>query len=185
MGPECADKIFATRHIGKELAESLGLTQLRPVAAVAPGVLGKTGIEAAEIIEGASEKIKPSCIIAIDALAAMDLKRLGNTVQLSDTGISPGSGIGNRRREISERTLGVPVIAVGVPTVISAYTVAKNVLGDTDGGRDLRGAEEYAEFTVASREADLITERASKLISLAVNTALQPSLTPQELLMMM
>ena len=185
LGPECADKIFATRHIGKELAESLGLTQLRPVAAVSPGVLGKTGIEAAEIIEGASEKIKPSCIIAIDALAAMDLKRLGNTVQLSDTGISPGSGIGNRRREISERTLGVPVIAVGVPTVISAYTVAKNVLGDTDGGRDLRCAEEYAEFTVASREADLITERASKLISLAVNTALQPSLTPQELLMMM
>lgn len=185
LGPECAEKIFATRHIGKELAASLGLEELRPVAAVSPGVLGKTGIEAMEVIGGVAERIKPSCIIAVDALAAMDLKRLGSTVQLSDTGISPGSGIGNKRREISEKTLGIPVIAVGVPTVISAYTVARNILDDIEQNVDISKAEKYAEFIVASREADLIIQRASRLISLAINIALQPTLSAQEILMMM
>lgn len=185
LGPECAEKIFATRHIGGELAKSLGLDDLRPVAAVSPGVLGKTGVEAMEIISGVAEKIKPSCVIAVDALAAMELKRLGSTVQLSDTGISPGSGIGNKRKEISRRTLGIPVIAVGVPTVISAYTVARNILEDINQDIDISGAEKYAEFIVASREADLIIQRASRLISLAINIALQPSLSAQEILMIM
>lgn len=185
LGPECAEKIFATRHISKELASSLGLENLRPVAAVSPGVLGKTGVEAMEIIEGVAGKISPSCVIAVDALAAMDLKRLGSTVQLSDTGISPGSGIGNKRKEISEKTLGIPVIAIGVPTVISAYTVARNILDELEQDVDISNAEKYAEFIVASREADLIIQRASRLISLAVNIALQPSLSAQEILMMM
>lgn len=181
LGPEFADSVFATRHIGKELSRSLGFNDLRSVASVSPGVLGRTGIEAFEIIEGIAEKIKPSCIIAADALAALDIRRLGTTVQLSDTGISPGSGVGNRRKEISERTLGIPVIAIGVPTVISAFTVARNLLDDISYDIDISQADKYKEYIVASREADLITKRAARLISLAVNLALQPSLTVQEM----
>ena len=181
LGPEFADGIFVTRHIGRELAESMGFESLRPVASVAPGVLGKTGIEAFEIIESVTEKIRPSCIIVADALAALDISRLGNTVQLSDTGISPGSGVGNRRKEISEATLGIPVIAIGVPTVISAFTVAENLLDELDYAVDLSDAGKYKEFIVASREADLIVKRAARLISLGVNLALQPSISPQEM----
>lgn len=181
LGPEFADSVFATRHIGKELSRSLGFGELRSVAAVSPGVLGRTGIEAFEIIDGIAEKIKPSCIIAADALAALDIKRLGTTVQLSDTGVSPGSGVGNRRKEISERTLGIPVIAIGVPTVISAFTVARNLLDDISYDIDISPADKFKEYIVASRDADLITKRAARLISLAVNLALQPSLTVQEM----
>ena len=181
LGPEFADGIFVTRHISKELSEAMGFENLRSVASIAPGVLGQTGIEAFEIIESVSEKIKPSCIIVADALAAHDISRLGNTVQLSDTGISPGSGVGNRRKEISKNTLGIPVIAIGVPTVISAFTVAKNLLDDLSYVLDISDAEKYKEYIVASREADLITKRAARLISLGVNLALQPSVTPQEM----
>lgn len=181
LGPEFAEGIFVTRHIGKELSASMGFENLRPVASIAPGVLGQTGMEAFEIIESIAEKIKPSCIIVADALAALDIARLGNTVQLSDTGISPGSGVGNRRKEISQKTLGVPVIAIGVPTVISAFTVAKNLLDDLSYAIDISDAEKYKEYIVASREADLITKRAARLISLGVNLALQPTVSPHEM----
>lgn len=181
LGPEFADSIFVTRHIGKELCAALGFEELRPVAAVAPGVLGKTGIEAFEIIDSVAKKIKPSCIIVSDALAALDISRIGSTVQLSDTGIAPGSGVGNRRKEISEKTLGVPVISIGVPTVISAFTVAKNLLDELDFSFDISEAQKFKEYIVASREADLITQRAARLISLAVNIALQPGIKPNEM----
>lgn len=182
LGPECAEQIFVTRHISGELADALGFRDLRPVASIAPGVLGKTGIEASEIIHGVIKKIRPVCVVAVDALAALDIERLGNTVQLSDTGISPGSGVGNKRREISYKTMGVPVISIGVPTVINALTIARNVLDSVSAGTDISGAEKFGEYVVASREADLITKRGSRLISLALNCAFQPSLTPSELL---
>ena len=181
LGPEFAEGIFVTRHIGKELSSAMGFENLRPVASIAPGVLGQTGMEAFEIIESIAEKIKPSCIIIADALAALDISRLGNTVQLSDTGISPGSGVGNRRKEISSKTLGIPVIAIGVPTVISAFTVAKNLLDDLSYSIDISDAEKYKEYIVASREADLITKRAARLISLGVNLALQPTVSAQDM----
>lgn len=181
LGPLFADSVFATRHISRELSESMGFQNLRSVASVSPGVLGRTGIESFEIIEGIAQKIKPSCIIAADALAALDIKRLGTTVQLSDTGISPGSGVGNRRIEISHKTIGIPVIAIGVPTVISAFTVAKNIIDEVSAETDISGAGKYKEYIVASRDADLITKRSARLVSLAVNLALQPSLTVQEL----
>lgn len=181
LGPAFVDGVFVTRHIGKELSETMGFGNLRPVAAIAPGVLGKTGIEAFETIESVAEKIKPSCIVVADALAARDISRLGNTVQLSDTGISPGSGVGNRRREISEKTLGIPVVSIGVPTVISAYTVAENLLEELEYKVDLSAAEKYKEYIVASREADLITSRAARLISLGLNLALQPDIRPHEM----
>lgn len=185
LGPACTDKIFVTRHIGSELASALGFKSLRSVAAVAPGVLGSTGMEAFEIISGIVEKSRIKCVIAVDALAAMDMSRLGATVQLSDTGISPGSGIGNKRSEISKKTLGIPVIAVGVPTVISAYTLVENILREIDADTDISKGEKFKEYIVASREADIITERASKFISLALNSALQPDIRLEDLMLLM
>lgn len=184
LGPACADKIFVTRHIGKELAASLGFNNLRSVASVSPGVLGMTGMEVFDVIAGIAEKSRIDCVIAIDALAAMDMSRLGSTVQLSDTGISPGSGIGNKRSEISRKTLGIPVIAVGVPTVISAYTLAENILSEIGESADMSKGEKFKEYIVASREADIITDRASKFISLAVNAALQPDIDLSDLMML-
>ena len=182
LGPVCADRIFVTRHISRELAQSLGFSSLRSVAAVSPGVLGETGMEAAEIISSIVKCNDFSCVIVIDALAAMDINRLGTTIQISDTGISPGSGIGNRRSEISRNTLGIPVISVGVPTVISAYTLAHNILGNDT---DISHAEKWNNYIVASSEADLITERASKFLALAVNCALQSEISPEDIMMLM
>ncbi len=183
LGPLFADGIFATRHIDDELKKTVGFDTLRSVAAISPGVLGRTGIEAFENIKSVAKAIKPACIIAVDALAAMDMTRLGTTVQLSDTGISPGSGVGNRRHEISEKTLGIPVIAVGVPTVISAFTLTKNVLENINKeiDIDINNAQKYKNYIVASREADLVTKRAARLLSLAVNLALQPSISVNEM----
>lgn len=178
LGPRCAQQIFATRHIGAELQKTAGLSALRPVAVLQPGVLGCTGIEAAEIIAAVAEKIKPCAIISVDALAAKSVKRLAGTIQISDTGISPGSGVGNHRKEISKATAGVPVIAIGVPTVVDALSLAKDVTGCEE---DKAGTE-YADMLVAPREADTVTESAAMLLALAINCALQPQLTAEELL---
>ncbi len=185
LGPECADKIFVTRHIGRELALALGFDSLRSVAAISPGVLGNTGMESSEIIASLVAHIRPSCVIAVDALAAMDINRLGSTVQLTDTGISPGSGIGNSRKEMSEKTLGVPVIAIGVPTVISAYTLAENILSEIEAEADISKGERFKEYIVASREADIICQRASKFIALALNSALQTDISAEDLMILM
>lgn len=127
LGPRVISKLFVTRHLF-EHAPHVADSGLRPVSAISPGVLGSTGIETGEIIKGLSETIGPKLIIAIDALASRSLERLGTTIQISDTGIHPGSGIGNHRRSLTKETLGVPVIAIGVPTVVDAATIADDVL---------------------------------------------------------
>lgn len=187
LGPLTADRIFATRHISGELAQSLGFEDLRPVAGVAPGVLGQTGIETGEIISGLVKILKPCAVVTVDALASRKLSRLGCTVQLSDTGIAPGSGVGNARLPIDEKTVGVPVIAVGVPTVVDAATLAVDLTQDMDGAPDeetLRQAVEPrgASMMVTPREIDLLVERAARLVSLGINCALQPSVSPEDML---
>ncbi len=142
-----------------------GLGELFSVSCVSTGVLGDTGIETAEIIKGVANQIKPSCIIAVDALAATSMERLGTTVQFSDTGISPGSGVGNHRFEISEKTLGVPVISIGIPTVVST-----SVISDTKSGA-----------YVTPREIDRICEQGAKLIGMGINVCFQKGLTSEEL----
>ena len=117
LGPQTISRILATRHIIGEIERSAGLHGMRSVAALAPGVLGQTGMEVAEILEGMVEHIKPVAVIVVDALASRRLSRLGCTVQIANSGISPGSGINNARPSIDQKTLGVPVIAVGVPIV--------------------------------------------------------------------
>lgn len=191
LGPKTAELIFATRHIGAELAESAGLGKLRQVSGLAPGVLGRTGIETGEIVAGLVAAIRPDAVITVDALAARRLSRLGNTVQLSDAGIVPGSGVGNARKELSRATLGVPVIAIGVPTVVDAVTLTIDMLaqkqeqseGEEQTLREMLG-DEAAQMMVTPREVDLMVERASKLIAMAINCATQPQLSAEDLLML-
>ncbi len=178
LGPRCAEGIFSTRHITSELAEEIGLDFLNPVCSLATGVLGQTGIETGEIIKSVADAIKPKAVIVIDALAAAGLERLGRTVQITDTGITPGSGVGNKRAEISKNTLGVPVIAIGVPTVVDAVTLAK----DMTGNKTATESAEAQNMMVTPREIDVMIERASKLISLCINCALQPETDPELLL---
>lgn len=171
LGPQAASRVLATRHLREELgSEDEFLSGLRQVSVMASGVLGQTGIETAEIIEGLLEKLKPSCVIAVDALACSDISRLGTTIQLSDSGISPGSGVANKRKELSEATLGIPVIAAGVPTVVDMYTIVEGMTGR-------RAVTEVPNMMVTPRDVDRLIERSSALISMGINLALHPELS--------
>lgn len=186
LGPQTASKIFATRHIGDELHKHAGFDKpLRSVAAVSSGVLGQTGIETGEYLKSICEAVKPCCVITVDALAAGSVSRLGTTVQMSDTGIAPGSGIGNTRGRIDEKYLGVPVIAIGVPTVVDALCLATELTGVEHGkfSKENRGKGEG--LVVAPKDIDLLVKNASYLLAMAINCALQPSLTPQEMYALM
>ncbi|MBC8534949.1 GPR endopeptidase [Yeguia hominis] len=182
LGPKAADRILATRHVRKELARVAGMENLRAVSVLVPGVLGDTGIETAEALEIMVSRLHPAGVIAIDALAARSLRRLGNTVQISDSGIAPGSGIGNMRPPLSRETLGVPVIGVGVPTVVSGSTFAADLLGADDHDREAlsRIIAPTDNIMVTVREVDLLISRASDLVAMAVNLALNPGFTADE-----
>ncbi len=178
LGPKCSDLIFATRHIPERMQKQLGLERLRPVARLTPGVLGQNGMETGEILLGVIRQFSPAALITVDALASRRLERLGCTVQISDTGITPGSGVGNARKEISEKTMGVPVIAIGVPTVVDAATLACDLIGkDCEDKTEPHGQK----MMVTPREIDLLIERAAKLVAFAVNKALQPHLDAEDM----
>ena len=179
LGPKCASMIFATRHITGELLRSTGLSGLRCVTSVATGVAGETGAEAGEIIKGVVQTVAPDVVITIDALAARNVERLGRTIQMCDTGIIPGSGVGNSRQEISKKTIGVPVISIGVPTVVDAATLIMDCTGNENSVSEKAGT-----MMVTPREIDLMIERAAKLTSLAVNRALQPDISAEDLLIL-
>ena len=171
IGPQTAAKVLATRHLSSD--EDFGeefFTSLRRVSAFAGGVMGQTGIETAEIVRAIAAELRPAAIIAIDALACTDVSRLGTTIQLTDTGISPGSGVSNRRQELSEKLFGVPVIAVGVPTVVDMHTIVKSLTGKKING-------ELPNMMVTPRDIDRLVERASQLLAFGINLALQPTLT--------
>ena len=178
LGPAAADMIRATRHIRGEFARSAGLEDLRPTAVLTPGVLGQTGTETGEIVRGVCREVMPGAVIAIDALAARSPERLGRTVQLCDTGIAPGSGVGNDRRPLNREVLGVPVIGIGVPTVVDAVTLVQAY------GQELtaEAAAGQPPMMVTPREIDLVIGRAARLVALAVNGALQPDYSPLELI---
>ncbi len=129
LGPMVVTKLFVTRHLLEYMPEVLGNGQgYRSIAAVSPGVLGLTGIETSEIVRGIVERVKPDAVIAIDALASRSLSRVNATIQLTDSGIQPGAGVGNNRKSLDRETLGIPVIAVGVPTVVEAATIANDAI---------------------------------------------------------
>ncbi len=186
LGPYTASKIFATRHISGELKESVGLhCHLRPVVAVCAGVLGQTGIETGEYVKSICEAVKPCCVVTIDALAAGSVTRLGKTVQMSDTGISPGSGIGNTRKRIDEEYLGVPVIAIGVPTVVDAVALSCELCGVNPEELENKVIEKTESFIVAPKDVDFLVKNASYLLSLAINCALQQELSAEALYALM
>ena len=169
LGPLSASGVMATRHLKTELAEDEFLSNLRGVSVLLSGVLGTTGIESAEIVKAITEKIKPDIIIVIDALACSELSRLGKTIQISDAGISPGSGVENKRKELSQRTLGVPVIAIGVPTIIDMHTIVEELTGK-------RVNNNMPNMMVTPKDIDQLVSHASRLISTGLNLALQPAL---------
>lgn len=182
LGPKCANLIFSTRHIDDELKKSIGFASLRSVARVVPGVLGQNGIETGEIIASIVKQISPAALITVDALASRRLARLGCTVQICNTGITPGSGVGNARKEISERTMGIPVIAIGVPTVVDASTLARDLTGEKPKG-EMQGYGD--KMMVTSREIDTVIDRASRFVAFAINKALQPDIELSELYALM
>lgn len=175
LGPLCAKQIFPTRHIKGEIISDLGLRNLKSVSSVSTGVLGQTGIETSEYISGIVDLVKPDAVIIVDALASRRLSRLGKTVQLTDTGITPGSGVGNFRKTIDSSTLGVTVISMGVPTVVDGNTIVADLTGKENENIKINADE----MMVTPREIDTIISRAAKLLSLSINCALQPNMPPE------
>lgn len=163
IGPATATRLLATRHIVGEIAERIGLKDLKSVSVISPNVLGKTGIEAAELVTAVSKKIKPQAVILIDALASSDISRLFRTIQFCNTGISPGSGVKNSRKEISENTLGVPTIALGIPTVVDVGKIGVK----------------SEEMIVTPKDVDLLCEKVSEITARALNIFLQPDIEPE------
>ena len=160
LGPIVADRVLATRHLTDELKRDLGLDGLKSVSTITPNVLGKTGIESYDLVSATAKKIKPDIIIAVDALACRDPERLCRTIQIADSGICAGSGVNNARKPLNLATLGIPVIALGVPTVIDA-----NSFFDSD-----------ENMMVTPKEIDLLVEKAADIISRAINIFLQPEI---------
>ncbi len=174
IGPLSTKGVIVTRHIEESDKELFRLINMQNISAISPGVLGQTGIETFEIINGINKNIKPDLIIAIDALASRNVDRLATTIQLSDSGISPGSGIGNHNKAINKSTVGVPVIAIGVPTMVSSATLVYDVLDKAN----VEETEELNEilsngknFYVTLNDCDLIVNTLSSLISDAINRA--------------
>ena len=172
IGPATVARLTATRHL---MAHDVGLyrsLECSALCALAPGVLGQTGIETQDIIKGAMHAACPDLVITVDALAARGCERLACTVQLSDSGIAPGSGVGNHRAELSRRTLGVPVIAIGVPTVVHSATLVYDALhraGIEDIDERLREVLTEGEgFFVSPKESDLITEAFAGIVANAI-----------------
>lgn len=170
LGPRTINGILATRHLSHSLCRSLGLENLRAVCAIAPGVMGQTGAETGEILAALVRQLRPSAVIAVDALAARDTQRLGTTIQISDTGIAPGSGVLNARRELCRRTLGVPVISMGIPTVVDASGLIPEP-----------PSAHSQPLMVTPREIDLLIGHGARFLAGAINKALQPQLSLEEL----
>ena len=176
LGPWTVDRITVTNHLqtlDPTLFSALGQ---RSVAALAPGVLGDTGVEAAKLIAKAVEAVSPDAVIVVDALAARSVERLGRTVQISNAGISPGSGVGNRRMALNQETLGVPVIAVGVPTVVHSATLVRDALskaGIEQVYPELETVLQNGEgFFVTSKDCDEMLKDFSQILAMSLDTAL-------------
>lgn len=193
LGPKVVSDIDITRHLFTYLPQYVD-ENTRPVSAISPGVLGTTGIETVEILKGIVDNVKPKMVIVIDALASKSVERISSTIQLSDTGIVPGAGVGNTRKELSKNTLGVPVIAIGVPTVVEAAVIANESLNlfidklQTDSKSNeylnqLKGQDNYEEikeallpndynFIVTPKEIDELIENMSSVLARGINKSI-------------
>lgn len=173
IGPLCINSINITRHIKEQDAKLFADIASSEISAVVPGVLGQTGIETSALVYGAVENVKPSLVIAVDALAARSTDRLATTVQLTDSGISPGSGIGNKRNAINRKTLGVPVLVIGVPTIVDSSTLVYSALEKAgieqidDKLTDV--LENGRSFFVSLKECDIAVTELARLIARSIN----------------
>lgn len=163
LGPHVVDNLNITRHVIKEYGKyAMGEEEVRLISAIVPGVMGQTGMETVEIIRGIVKETKPDIIIAIDALAARSSKRLNRTIQITDTGINPGSGVGNHRNAITRDTVGIPVIAIGVPTVVDAATIVndtmENLLMALETSETLKGVGVVMQGYSATEKYELVKE---------------------------
>ena len=177
IGPSAIKGVIVTRHVKATNSELFDLLNMHSIAAISPGVSGQTGIESYEIIKSTVDRIKPDLVIAIDALASKSVDRLASTIQLGDSGIAPGSGIGNTKKELSKASLGIPVVAIGVPTMVSSATLVFDALEKA--GLNPTLSEEKLEellnnkhnFYVTLNECDIVVNTLSKVISQAINQA--------------
>lgn len=201
LGPKVVSKILVTRHIKQSLPDTIN-EGVRPVSAISPGVMGTTGMETAEIIKGIVDRLKPNLVIAIDALASRKVSRINSTIQMSNTGVSPGAGMGNKRKTINKEYLGVPVVAIGVPTVVDAGTLVNdtldliidNFINEAKSNpifyeviKNIDKEEKYdiinnvmnsdiGNMFVTPKEVDAVIERLSKIIANSINIAMHPSI---------
>ncbi len=194
LGPDVISKLMVTNHMKEHLKDFFD-DDITSVCAIAPGVLGTTGMETAQIIKGVIEQVKPDLVIAVDALASRSLDRISNTIQLSDTGINPGAGVENSRAKLDEETLGVKVIAIGVPTVVDAVTIAsdsidmvmadlkEDVLGDEKKNRMIKDAlsKNIGTLMVTPKDIDSVIEKTSKTVANGINLALHRNLTFEDI----
>lgn len=185
LGPQVVDKLYITRHIINEYGSAAyGKNAMHKVSSIIPGVMAKTGMESEEIVKGIVKETKPDVIIAVDALASRSTKRLNRTIQITDTGIHPGSGVGNNRNALTKENIGVPVIAIGVPTVVAAATIVIDAIEKIS--RET-GADTYYKFVeentkslselqnmfVAGKDVDATIERLADTLSFALNLAFE------------
>ena len=175
VGPETLRRLSVTRHLRQYDTALFSTVGLCEISAVAPGVLGQTGLESVELVRGAVAAVSPDLVIAVDALAARATARLAATVQLADTGIQPGAGVGNRRRALNKDTVGVPVMALGVPTVVESATLIRDAL--TEGGMEEESKALHAllengrGFFVAPKNIDVLVPSVGKLLAEAIEKA--------------
>ena len=174
IGPLCAQQIMVTRHLKSHLPDMFD--DFSEVSVVCPGVLGTTGIESASLIKGAADSVKPDAVIVIDALAAQNPNSLCNTIQICNTGIEPGSGVGNRRYAINQATLGVPVISLGVPTIVDLSTLYNYICIDKADSSALTERN----MMVTPQNIDSLVSDIAKLLSYGINFALHPDLTLED-----
>ena len=176
VGPRTADFTLVTRHLVE--AEPERFRAFRPVAALAAGVLGTTGVESGELVRAVADKLHPARVVAVDALASRSLSRLCRTVQIADTGIVPGSGVGNHRCALNRETIGVPVIAVGVPTVVDAATLCADVLAEAGRGElDPQALGDAGQgIIVTPRDIDSGVADLARVLGYGISLALQPGL---------
>ncbi|MCL2365301.1 MAG: GPR endopeptidase [Defluviitaleaceae bacterium] len=181
LGPQVCEKMLVTRHLAADMPDEL-VGRVRNVCALRPGVMGLTGIETAEIVLGVADRVKPDLIVAVDALAARSTARINSTIQLTDTGINPGAGLGNKRTPINNESVGVPVIGLGVPTVVSAATLVHDTM---DGYADdetigAHIAAHAANFFVTPKDVDAVVMRLARIIANALNMALHPGISAED-----
>lgn len=173
IGPLCCQNVLATRHLVEQSPEQF--RAFRPVAVLAPGVLGTTGVETGELVLGVIDRIHPELILAVDALAARRLSRLMCTIQMTDTGIVPGSGVGNARTALTQTALGVPVLSIGVPTVVDGATLAADIAQQS--GAQCEALDDLnTPVLVTTRDVDQQTADAARVIGYGINLFLHPSL---------